>query len=60
MSEEHRGREGRMDVRPIRTEEDYEWAMSEIDRLWGAEPGTPDGDKLDVLVTLVAAYEQVH
>lgn len=49
-----------MDIRPIRTTADYENALREIEHLWGAEIGTPEGDKLDVLVTLVEAYENVH
>lgn len=49
-----------MDIRPIKTEEDYEAALGEIDRLWGAEFGSPDGDKLDVLATLVESYEEKH
>src|SRR5687767_13942736 len=46
-----------MDIHPITNERDHEEALKEIDRLWGAELGTPDGDKLDALVTLVVAYE---
>ena len=46
-----------MDIRPIRTDKDHKEALREIERLWGAEPGTADGDKLDVLATLVQAYE---
>ncbi|HVL73239.1 MAG TPA: transcriptional regulator [Beijerinckiaceae bacterium] len=46
-----------MDVRPIRTDEDHRAAVAEIERLWGAPVGSPDGDKLDVLATLVDAYE---
>ena len=46
-----------MDVRPIRTESDYLWALEQIHKLFEAEPGTPDGDRLDVLVTLVEGYE---
>lgn len=46
-----------MDIRPIRTDEDHEAAVREIEGLWGAEAGTPDGDRLDVLITLVDAYE---
>lgn len=46
-----------MDIKPIRTEEDYEAALKEIEQLWGAEPGTPQGDRFEVLVTLVEAYE---
>jgi HTH-type transcriptional regulator/antitoxin HigA len=45
------------DVKPIRTEADYEDALSEIERLWGAKPTTPEGDRLDVLATLADAYE---
>ena len=49
-----------MHIKPIRTEADYELALREIDRLWGAAVGSPEGDKLDVLVTLVEAYEEKH
>lgn len=49
-----------MEIRPIRTEADYEAAVAEIDRLWGAEPGTDDGDKLEILATLVEKYENAH
>jgi HTH-type transcriptional regulator/antitoxin HigA len=45
------------DVRPIRTEADYEKALSEIATLWGAKANTPEGDRLDVLATLIDAYE---
>lgn len=48
------------DVRPIRTERDYEAALAEIERLWSARSGTPEGDRLDVLATLVDAYEAEH
>lgn len=46
-----------MDIRPIVTAEDHAAALREIERLWGAEPGTPEGDILDALVTLVEHYE---
>jgi len=46
-----------MEIRPIRTDADHRRAVTEIDRLWGAPEGTPDGDRLDVLATLVDAYE---
>lgn len=46
-----------MEIRPIRTHADYNAAMAEITRLADAEPGTSDFDRLDVLVTLVEAYE---
>jgi HTH-type transcriptional regulator/antitoxin HigA len=49
-----------MDIRPIKTEEDYKWALDEIDRLFDAETGTTQSDKLDILVTLVEAYENEH
>jgi HTH-type transcriptional regulator/antitoxin HigA len=46
-----------MDIRPIRTDGDHRAALAEIELLWGAPRGTDAGDKLDVLVTLVEAYE---
>jgi HTH-type transcriptional regulator / antitoxin HigA len=46
-----------MHIRPIRTDADHAVALREIERLWGAEPGTPEGDALDVLATLVDRYE---
>ena len=49
-----------MEIKPIRTEADYEAALQEIERLWVAPDGSPEGDKLDVLVTLVEAYEEKH
>jgi HTH-type transcriptional regulator/antitoxin HigA len=49
-----------MDIKPIRTEEDHVAALSEIRRLWDAKPGTPEGDKFDVLATLVDVYEREH
>lgn len=47
-------------VHPIHTEADYEAALAEVDTLMSAEPGTPAGDRLDVLVTLIQAYEARH
>jgi HTH-type transcriptional regulator/antitoxin HigA len=44
-------------VRPIHGEKDYEAALKEVERLWGAKTGTPDGDRLDVLATLIESYE---
>jgi HTH-type transcriptional regulator / antitoxin HigA len=49
-----------MEIKPIRTEADYEAALKEVERLWGAKPGTPDGDRFEVLFTLVEAYEDQH
>lgn len=48
------------DVKPIRSEADYEAAMTEVERLWGAKSGTPRGDRLDVLATLIDAWEGEH
>ena len=48
------------DVRPIRSDEDYEAALAEVERLWGAPSGTSEGDRLDVLATLIDAYEAEH
>jgi HTH-type transcriptional regulator/antitoxin HigA len=48
------------DVKPIRSEADYEAAITEVGRLWGAKSGTPKGDRLDVLATLIDAYEAEH
>src|SRR5712691_7148373 len=47
-------------VKPIRTKKDYETALDGLERLWGAKSGTPEGDRLDVLATLIDAYEAVH
>ncbi len=45
-------------IKPIRTKKDHAKALAEIERLWRAEPGTPKGDRLEVLATLVDAYER--
>ena len=47
-----------MTIKPIKTERDYRKALKEIENLWDAKPNTSMGDRLDVLVTLVEAYEQ--
>ncbi|HLJ63673.1 MAG TPA: helix-turn-helix domain-containing protein [Stellaceae bacterium] len=49
-----------MEIRPIRTKADYRAALKEAERLWDADPGTPDGDRVDILVTLIEAYEAKH
>ena len=49
-----------MNLRPIRTDEDYHSALQEIELLFTARPDTPDGDRLDILTTLVEAYEAQH
>src|SRR5438477_4497622 len=48
------------EVRPIRTKLDYEAALKDVERLWGAKAGTSEGDRLDVLATLIDAYEGEH
>ena len=49
-----------MDVKPIKTKKDYEATLKAIERLMGAKRGSPEGDRLDVLATLVEAYEARH
>lgn len=49
-----------MKIKPIRTRKDHEQAVKEIERLWGAQKGSEDGDTLEVLVTLVSAYDDEH
>ncbi len=48
------------ELKPIRSEADYEAALAEVERLWGAKSGTPGGDRLDILATLIDAYEAEH
>ena len=49
-----------MVIKPIRTEADYEAALATAEKLMDAEDGTKRGDELDVLVTLIEAYESKH
>lgn len=51
-----------MDIRPIHTEADYEWALAEITKYFDnqPQPGTPEGDRFDVLADLIEAYENRH
>ena len=49
-----------MEIRPIKTEQDYNSAIKRIEELWGAKKDTPKGDELDLLVTLVESYEMKH
>ena len=49
-----------MDIHPIRNAHDHARALRDIERLWGARSGTPEADKLEILVTLVDAYEAKH
>ena len=48
------------ELKPIRSEADYKAALEEAERLWGARSGTPEGDRLDVLATLIEVYEAKH
>ncbi len=48
------------ELKPIRNETDYESALADLERRWGAASGTPEGDRLDVLATLIDAYEAKH
>jgi HTH-type transcriptional regulator / antitoxin HigA len=48
------------EVKPIKTKASYKRALAEVERLWGARSGTPEGDRLDVLATLIDAYENEH
>jgi HTH-type transcriptional regulator/antitoxin HigA len=45
------------ELKPIRTKADHKAALAEVERLWGAKSGTPKGDRLDVLATLIDVYE---
>jgi HTH-type transcriptional regulator/antitoxin HigA len=49
-----------MNITPIRTKADHKAALKEIESLMSAKANTPEGDRLDVLVTLVEAYERAH
>ena len=49
-----------MRIQPIRTDADHQRALAEVERLWEAKPGTPAGDRLEVLSMLIDAYEERH
>ena len=49
-----------MEINPIKTEKDYDLALERINILFDAKPNTNEGDELDILVTLVEKYEQIH
>lgn len=49
-----------MDIKPIRTSKDHRAALAEVEGLWDAKPGTREHDRLDVLVTLIEAFEAKH
>ena len=51
-----------IDIRPIRTDEDYDWALAEVEQYFDnePEPGTPESDRFEILTTLIEAYEEKH
>jgi HTH-type transcriptional regulator/antitoxin HigA len=49
-----------MYIKPVRTKKDYNNALKRMEKLWGAPLGTPRGDELDVIATLVDRYEEEH
>lgn len=49
-----------MEIRPIKTEKDYDLALGRVNALFEAKPNTNEGDELDILVTLIEKYEQIH
>jgi antitoxin component HigA of HigAB toxin-antitoxin module len=52
--------EGNMDIKPVETEEDYQATLREIESLMRAALGSPEGERLDALVTLIETYERQH
>ena len=49
-----------MNIKPIKSEKDYENALKRLDELWDSEEGTPEDDEFEILFTLVEAYEKKH
>ena len=49
-----------MDIKPIRNEKDYRKALKRVETIWDAAPGSPKFDELEILTTLVEAYEERH
>ncbi len=49
-----------MEIRPIKTEKDYDLALERVNTLFDAKPNTNEGDELDILVTLIEKYEQIN
>ncbi len=49
-----------MEIKPIKNERDYEQALRRVELLWKSPEGSPEGDELDVLATLIEAYEREH
>lgn len=54
------GTQADMNIKPIKTDTDYRVALKEVESLMMAEPNTPEGEKLDILVMLIEAYERKH
>lgn len=48
------------ELKPIHSDSDHEAALIEVEQLWGTTSGTPEGDRLDVLATVIDAYESQH
>lgn len=49
-----------MEIRPIKTDKDYDLALERVNTLFDAKPNTNEADELDILVTLIEKYEQIH
>jgi len=49
-----------MEIRPIKTEQDYNLALERVNILFDAKPNTEEADELDILVTLIEKYEKIH
>ena len=49
-----------MKIKPIKTTDDYDAALERIEALFETKPNTPKGDELEILITLVSAYEEEH
>ncbi len=49
-----------IEIKPIKNHEDHAAALEQMRKLWGSMPGSPEGDALDVLATLVNTYEEKH
>lgn len=49
-----------MEIKPIKTEKDYDLALKRVNALFDAKPNTDEGDELDILVTLIEKYEKIH
>lgn len=54
-----KNKKGRIEMKLIKTQADYQTTLSRIEKIFNAKPGTPEGDELDLLVTLVELYEEM-